>query len=556
MSTEKYVTYLEFGAKGDGVSDDFAAICAAHEYANKNNIPVVIDDGRTYLIRETLVDGMVRTATMKTDVVWGSARIIIDDTDVDYFDGSGRSKSPIFKVESDYEAFDITDSSVLDALSGIGEGTKKVALSLGFDALLMIYNENHSVYHRYGASYISRGGQSSPQHEIILVDAEGNVDESTPFMFDYDTVTRVTVLRCDDKPITLHGGIFTTLASHANAYDYKNERRAVYYHRNIHINRSNTTLCGVEHYVKNEVPLSQFMEEKLHGAHYIGFYKAYCANEVTLKDCVFTGRTSYRFSTYEFYADHINKIRLDGCTQSNFTLLDEEGNTVYSMSPSKITEWPRCWGIGGTNFCKNMEYYNCKLSRFDAHQGLYNGKVVNSTINFMEIIGKGELLLDNVKWYSPAGRIYNSFAYLRDDYGCTWDGTITFKDCTMHPSSGDAYVFFYSYKNWDYGYKCFFPNLVIDNPTIIGLSDGAKIHVVNEYGSVKREPNMHRAQTLNSPQKNHKGEDDPENMTNANIVTPPSFIRIVNNNSGCEFYLPRCDFFENTEKVGVVLLDI
>ena len=75
--------------------------------------------------------------------------------------------------------------------------------------------------------------------------------------------------------------------------------------------------------------------------------------------------------------------------------------------------------------------------------------------------------------------------------------------------------------------------------------------MVNEYGSVKREPNMHRAQTLNSPQKNHKGEDDPENMTNANIVTPPSFIRVVNNNSGCEFYLPKCDFFRDTEKVGI-----
>ena len=35
--SEKFVTYLDFGAKGDGVTDDFKAIYEAHEYANKNN---------------------------------------------------------------------------------------------------------------------------------------------------------------------------------------------------------------------------------------------------------------------------------------------------------------------------------------------------------------------------------------------------------------------------------------------------------------------------------------------------------------------------------------
>ena len=47
------------------------------------------------------------------------------------------------------------------------------------------------------------------------------------------------------------------------------------------------------------------------------------------------------------------------------------------------------WGIAGSSYCKNMTYDGCMLSRFDAHAGIYNGKIINSTINAVEIIGGG-----------------------------------------------------------------------------------------------------------------------------------------------------------------------
>ena len=47
---KKYVTYEEFGAVGDGVHDDFAAICKAHDYANENGLPVKANDNATYYI--------------------------------------------------------------------------------------------------------------------------------------------------------------------------------------------------------------------------------------------------------------------------------------------------------------------------------------------------------------------------------------------------------------------------------------------------------------------------------------------------------------------------
>ena len=40
-NTKKIVNYEDFGAKGDGVTDDFRAIKAAHDYANENGLAVV-----------------------------------------------------------------------------------------------------------------------------------------------------------------------------------------------------------------------------------------------------------------------------------------------------------------------------------------------------------------------------------------------------------------------------------------------------------------------------------------------------------------------------------
>ena len=37
---ERFVCYDDFGAVGDGVTNDFFAIKAAHEYANEKGLPV------------------------------------------------------------------------------------------------------------------------------------------------------------------------------------------------------------------------------------------------------------------------------------------------------------------------------------------------------------------------------------------------------------------------------------------------------------------------------------------------------------------------------------
>ena len=94
----KYLTYEQFGAKGDGIADDFPAIMATHAAANEKGLPVKAADGKTYYIGNT-----IGTAVVRTDVDFGTAKFIIDDSNVSLDD-----REPyVFKVESALEPVEI-----------------------------------------------------------------------------------------------------------------------------------------------------------------------------------------------------------------------------------------------------------------------------------------------------------------------------------------------------------------------------------------------------------------------------------------------------------------
>ena len=68
------------------MTEDFAAIYAAHVYANEQGLPGQARAGAKYYIHHTLIDGEVRFVPIKTDVDWTGAEIIIDDSDLDWLD--------------------------------------------------------------------------------------------------------------------------------------------------------------------------------------------------------------------------------------------------------------------------------------------------------------------------------------------------------------------------------------------------------------------------------------------------------------------------------------
>jgi hypothetical protein len=113
-----------------------------------------------------------------------------------------------------------------------------------------------------------------------------------------------------------------------------------------------------------------------------------------------------------------------------------------------------------------MTLDGCSLSRFDAHQGVVNATVRNSTLGHagMSMIGQGTILIENSTFYS------NSIVSLRSDYGATWEGDVIIKNCTWIPNRGKSLTTgVYSviggsvYNFHDFGYECYMPkNLIIE----------------------------------------------------------------------------------------------
>lgn len=554
MTEKNYVSYENFGAVGDGVTNDFAAIKAAHEYANEHGLPVVTDPAKTYYISDTRIDGEVEVIKIRTNVTFGETHFIIDDSPFVPGDETGVTRKHVFEVISDYPKEVITDRDILSRLDGIGEGTRKLDLKLGYPAMVIVYDENEHVYGRSGASFKGTSQALGPaMHECLLIDGEGNIDESTPFIFEYKTVTKLDIFRLEMEHLTIDGGIFTTIAAHGpdGVIDENLTRlkKFTYVQRGFAVNRSYTTVKNMKHYIEGEVTTEEHARELKVGAHYHGFYAAYFANEVIFDSCVLTGRRYYKIAgTYDFTSNNVNIIRLKNCVQSNFYMKAEDGSEVYSMSISPLTKTRYCWGIGGTNFCKNMEYIGCTLSRLDAHQGLMNGKIIDTTINFIALTGKGKMEIRNVDWMSvDKGETNNTFIYLRGDYGSTWEGEIIASDVRIKAADPEAFsLMYHSYGNFEYGYICTVPSLDLDGITIEGIEKGTAVPVMTERRSVLREPALHLSQTSATP---FELEDGTTTLENHNPVCPPRYFRIKN--SDYRFIVSDSDFFKDTELVGV-----
>jgi hypothetical protein len=190
-----------------------------------------------------------------------------------------------------------------------------------------------------------------------------------------------------------------------------------------------------------------------HGAPYGGFLHIGDCAYVTVRNTILTGHKVYStigaagkpvsMGTYDLSVNRALNVSFVNCSQTNS--IDDRSY----------------WGILGSNFSKNLLYDSCTFSRFDAHMGVANATIRNSTLGYMGInaIGSGTFTVENSTIRG------GSFINLRSDYGSTWQGEFIIRNCVFVPSGGrpvSASLIGGSYSGQhDFGYTCYMPERII-----------------------------------------------------------------------------------------------
>lgn len=429
----KVVRYEDFGALGDGKTDDFEAIAKAHAFANEKRLPVEANDKATYFI-----GGRGITAVIQTDTDFGDAKFIIDDRKVI------NSYANIFTVRS------MLEPVYPEGIHSLKKNQNRIETDLSHDSVMHVTDS-------YVRRYIRRGlnrNRGSWQTDVFVVGKDGQIDVNTPILWDFDQITDIVAYPIDPTPLTVTGGRFTTIANaEKSTHDY--------FSRGISIRRSNVIIEGLEHRITGEGD---------HGAPYRGFiHISECAN-VTVRNTTLSGHKTYSKignagkpvsrGSYDILAVRALNVSFINCRQFN-----------------DIKDRTR-WGIMASNFSKNLLYDGCELSRFDAHQGVFGATIRNSRLGHMGInaIGSGTFLVENSTVY---GR---TFINLRNDYGSTWKGDFVIRNCTFVPACGEpvsaSLIGGSNDGQHNFGYTCHMPERI----TIDGLRIDDSNHPANYQG--------------------------------------------------------------------------
>jgi hypothetical protein len=504
------VYYDDFGAVGDGVADDFKAIYEAHKFANECGQTVKADGNKTYRICDNRMGTEEKhQIIIKTNVDWCGANLIIDDSPF-----NSDKDSPLFYLnynkhlfatdpDEGYEMIELTDPEVLKKIveAGINPETKNIKIDIpGWDGPLMIVpcDAMHKICIRLGAV----GHRGSYKHEVIILDKYGNVSEDTPIAYSYRNLTSVEIYKLDESTaITIENATFTSKVCSFNTLQFNSDGNEIkpikaQLARGIDIKRPFTTLKNIKHYVTNEVQLYEQVTPDgdivKAGMGYGGFYSISSAANVLIKNCTMTARRNYRTATNrsivgttDLHMKNSCNVVIDGCKQSNFWItVNPETYEMTSSSEYTPGAVPSmsfvdvygkriklCWGIMSSNHCKNMEYRNSTLSRFDAHAPIVNGKIVDCNINDIEITGYGRFVVENVNWYPYLSA--TPLFFLRADFGCTWNGDVIAKNVNAYlQDDNTSPLVYHKYANWYRGYTCAFPSILLDNLALYSLKTG------------------------------------------------------------------------------------
>ena len=342
------VYYEDFGAKGNGVTDDFAAMYATHVFANKCGQTVMGKEGAHYFVS---AESFNRVIPVMTSVNFNGATITVDDTGSAAFANRGMR---LFVTQRQYNAVTLTGEEVYELYKEYRKANPSapenlvvdinteafpwLASKLEAESMVRIISNKHKDFVRHGTNQSA----GSNRMDVFMVDEKGNFiretdsdldgngvigNVTTPVAYsfgstdvndpsitraaidrgDFDsTITQLIIYRADDEPITIENGKFYNICCRTVAEtEFQVKYRS--YYRGFELYRSNVTIKNIKHRMKDEPSFHLVQNPATHECDsycstygsrqesypYYGFFFIQYTSNLTLIDCDLTGHTAY-----------------------------------------------------------------------------------------------------------------------------------------------------------------------------------------------------------------------------------------------------------------------
>ena len=499
------LTYECFGATGNGGTNDAVAIKRAHDFANKEYInkgryfTVYGTSGKTYYI------GKASPITVLTDTDWRGANFIIDDyvrgknggNEVSVTQNVFVVTSPMklatnsqlkkyskdngssafvnrigsFLLKSESNSGNIASEIIKYVTndSGINQKMRKY-LNGSTKRWLVIFEASsggNNVYKRLGPN----ANSGSVKRDVMLLDVT-NKKFLSSFMWDYENLASISIVPLPNKTLTIQNGNFLTRTNNivynasGSRTKYAERNILVNYGGNVKFSNINHTLDETAH--RHDKNNGLYNKQKVDTANqYNGFFKVKYAASVLYDNCSVTSHTpSYldgkdttdRIGTYDIRLENSVAITLNNVKHTRSNNGENPLTVPYTSK----------WGVMASFNAKDLVVTSSSLDRIDAHEGIYNLYLANSTIGSkgLRLIGKGTAFIDNVSFTEP-----NEVVSLRRDYGSSWEGTIFLNNIKWSlPNDANRHSVIAAVNDdcWRFGNTTYFPKVFINGLTING----------------------------------------------------------------------------------------